>query len=73
MYSIIIKGAKATEVQIILVPLATDINECFEGTHNCDPLANCVDANGSFTCECRLGYTRDGLSCIGKYISSSLL
>ena len=48
--------------------LATDINECYEGTHNCDPLANCVDTDGSYTCECRIGYTGTGWACSSKYI-----
>ena len=47
--------------------LATDINECYEGTHNCDPLANCVDTDGSYTCECRIGYTGTGWACSSKY------
>lgn len=41
------------------------IDECKEGTHTCDPHADCVDIQNGFLCECREGYQGDGFECIG--------
>ena len=43
--------------------VCTNINECDEGTHNCNANAMCTDAEGNFTCTCNLGYTGDGIIC----------
>ena len=45
----------------------TDIDEC-NGTNPCAPNGNCVNTNGSFTCNCSSGYEldRSGQSCSGK-------
>ena len=40
-----------------------DIDECAEGTNNCDCNANCNNTVGSFTCTCRSGFTGDGFLC----------
>ena len=37
-----------------LVSLQLDINECNENLDNCDQ--TCVNTNGSFTCQCNIGY-----------------
>ena len=44
----------------------TDINECAEGTHECEH--NCHNTIGSYTCSCRTGYSlnADGRACDGK-------
>ena len=42
-----------------------DIDECTEGTHNCDPNASCANTPGSFICTCNTGYSGNGTSCIG--------
>lgn len=37
--------------------LNTDINECLEGTDDCDDTnSNCMNVEGGFTCECKLGF-----------------
>ena len=43
--------------------LFSDINECTEGSHNCEQ--SCTDTTGSFTCSCDSGFTlaADGRSC----------
>ena len=40
-----------------------DINECLEGTDNCEHV--CIDTEGSYTCSCNTGFTldSDGTSC----------
>jgi len=37
-----------------------DINECTTYTHECARRALCRNNDGSYTCECNLGYTGDG-------------
>ena len=44
----------------------TDVDECTDGSHNCDANAACTNVGGSFTCACNSGYTGDGTSCAGK-------
>ncbi|CAC5402382.1 unnamed protein product [Mytilus coruscus] len=39
------------------LPTCENINECIEGTSNCDQ--KCVDNIGSYTCHCDLGYSPD--------------
>ena len=50
-----------------------DINECTEGTHNCnEPLrATCVNTPGSFVCQCNHGFYWNGVNCLK--VSSTLL
>lgn len=41
----------------------TDIDECAQGTDNCDANATCTNEPGTFTCACDFGYTGDGVTC----------
>lgn len=41
----------------------TDIDECAEGTDDCDANASCTNTPGSFTCVCNAGYEGDGVTC----------
>jgi hypothetical protein len=50
--------------------LCADVDECSLGSHNCDPVgADCINTEGSFECECRLGFrdaanfTTPGVEC----------
>ena len=43
-----------------------DINECEEGTHDCDVNADCTNTRGAFTCTCKIGYVADGDVCKGE-------
>ena len=43
-----------------------DIDECSNGSHDCDVNANCTNTNGSHGCTCREGYTGKGESRQGK-------
>ena len=48
------------------VNLALDIDECSVGSVNCGPGGECINSNGSFTCQCQEGYQKSGNNCIGK-------
>ena len=52
--------------------LFLDVNECFEGSHNCHRNARCINTVGSFYCECSNGFVGNGRKCNGActYISS---
>src|SRR5207244_10465815 len=40
-----------------------DIDECANGSADCDAHAECTNTAGSFTCTCDSGYVGDGVSC----------
>lgn len=46
----------------------TDVDECFEGVHDCLATADCNNNEGSFFCTCKEGYESQGDNClnIGK-------
>ena len=54
--------------KIIFFPtfLFIDIDECIEGTEDCDVNAVCTDTYGSFTCTCKAGFEGDGETCTSK-------
>ena len=35
----------------------SDIDECFDGAHNCSVI--CTNTEGSFICDCNIGYLLD--------------
>ncbi|MDA3865041.1 MAG: fibrinogen-like YCDxxxxGGGW domain-containing protein [Deltaproteobacteria bacterium] len=39
------------------------IDECAEGTHDCDPNALCTDRETGYECTCKEGYIGDGKTC----------
>ena len=44
--------------------LFLDINECMSGAHTCHAsYANCINTDGSYTCQCKSGYYGDGRTC----------
>ena len=43
-----------------------DYDECSQNTDACDQNADCTNTVGSHTCQCRSGYTGDGITCTGK-------
>ena len=56
---------KEDEGCLIKICLSTDVNECVEGLHGCDPNAICDYTVGSYNCTCRPGLLGDGInSCI---------
>ena len=42
-----------------------DVDECTLDTDTCDPNAVCTNNDGSYTCECKDGYSGDGFTCEG--------
>ena len=46
---------------------SSDMDECVEGTHNCDSNADCTNNEGSYTCSCKVGWTGEGTTgnCVG--------
>ena len=48
-----------------------DIDECSERFHTCDGNANCTNTDGSFKCECEIGFSGDGHTCTGIYTTFS--
>jgi hypothetical protein len=43
-----------------------DIGECVSGSNNCHDYANCTNTVGSYTCECKEGFTGNGVDCEGR-------
>ncbi|MFO0745476.1 MAG: EGF domain-containing protein [Myxococcota bacterium] len=41
----------------------SDTDECANGTAGCSENANCFNTAGSFTCQCKQGYSGNGTSC----------
>ena len=44
----------------------SDDDECFDGSNDCDTHAQCTNIPGGFNCECRIGFSGDGETCIGE-------
>jgi hypothetical protein len=56
-------GKKSKDEKGEVEPAPTAVDECADGSHNCDGNATCTDTAESFTCACNAGYTGDGTSC----------
>ena len=61
--------------------LSADINECSLGRgppprgHNCPQNSDCINSEGSFSCQCHPGYLLDArnIECLGVYLLLLLL
>ncbi|CAH3138251.1 unnamed protein product, partial [Pocillopora meandrina] len=42
-----------------------DLDECSDGTHNCDVNADCNNTLGSYKCSCKDGFHGNGTNCTG--------
>ncbi|XP_019639766.1 PREDICTED: fibropellin-1-like [Branchiostoma belcheri] len=40
-----------------------DVDECTDGSNNCNLHATCTNSDGGFTCKCNHGYNGDGVTC----------
>lgn len=45
--------------------LISDVDECKKGSNRCDANALCMNTNGGYTCECKVGFQGDGFHCVG--------
>ena len=52
----------------LFVFIIADIDECSDGSHTCDGNANCTNTDGSFKCQCEIGFSGDGTTCRGNSI-----
>ena len=43
-----------------------DLDECADGTHNCDVNAKCYNTLGSYECMCKDGSRGNGTKCSGN-------
>ena len=43
-----------------------DLDECADGTHNCDVNAECNNTRGSYNCKCKDGFRGNGTKCTGN-------
>ena len=59
----------------------SDIDECLPQelsanhshyAHNCHYDANCTNTKGSFYCTCHVGYSGDGVTCLGRLKSCAI-
>ena len=46
--------------------MTADINECMEGVHMCNETEDCIDTEGSYSCECMRGFHRIDQHCESK-------
>ena len=60
----------AVTVTVIFFP---DINECQNGNGGCDKNAECRNTIGSRICTCKTGFSGNGTTCSGKYISEAIV
>ena len=51
----------------IITHFLLDIDECLL-SNACHSDASCQNTKGSFICQCKIGYSGDGLNCSGEYL-----
>ena len=56
---------KVSFSEFSLYCMVLDIVNC-AADDGCHENATCTDGNGSYTCECKSGFTGDGFTCTGK-------
>ena len=56
-------------IKINFVRFITDFNECNTNNGGCDH--NCINTQGSYQCQCRVGYetNNNGINCTGSYMN----
>ena len=50
----------------------SDIDECLNVTVTCGENAECLNTEGSYSCQCKSGFTGDGYNCTGLFHLASL-
>ena len=63
------------EIECILrfVILSSDIDECSADSSPCDENANCTNSDGSYTCNCKQGFSGNGTVCEGVFWSPTVV
>ena len=54
------------------VCIHVDIDECLRELDDCDANATCTNTNGSYECQCIMGFTGDGKDCFRKFLLKHL-
>ena len=49
--------------------MLSDVDECENGSSNCDENADCINTIQSFNCVCKRGYSGNGQTCERKFTS----
>ena len=52
-------------VNVEVVFLCLDVDECIQNQHNCHKEARCKNTFGSYVCECNMYHTGNGTFCTG--------
>ena len=50
---------------MIFFSSALDIDECLLDPSSCDAKASCTNSRGSYSCDCKRGFTGNGTACQG--------
>ena len=69
---------KTTSAVHVLTEPSTEIGAkfldiCSKGMHDCSTNGTCISLEGSFDCECNLGYEGDGRICAGMFLFSFII
>ena len=51
------------DFSLIYMSYESDIDECQSGDFDCDDNAECSNTPGSYQCDCRAGYSGNGMIC----------
>ena len=54
---------RCTRVVFTIFFVHADIDECHEGSDQCDSHADCSNTIGNYECTCTVGYTGNGITC----------
>ena len=64
--NIVLSTSNISIILQIFLNSYSDVDECAEGSDNCNIYASCTDNIGSFDCVCNSGFSGDGVNCTSK-------
>ena len=64
---------KINAFSVITDQIQTNTDECATEEHSCSADAVCNNAEGSYNCSCKPGYSGDGWSCKGSKMKQCIL
>ena len=70
IYNKIALNSSVQKTYITQHSIPTDYDECADDSHMCHVHAVCTNTEGSYQCECELGFIGDGRNCEGELTSS---